>query len=61
MLVLVSPANMTKTKKWLTKTLKRSLHQHNQNQKMVNQNVKTVTNHNKMVAILLFFAIWLPH
>jgi len=61
MLVLVSPGKITKTTKWLTKTLKQSLHQHDQNKNAVNQNVKTVTNCNRMVAILLFFAIWSPH
>jgi len=61
MLVLVSPGKITKTTKWLTKTLKRSSHKHDQNQDAVNQNIKTVTNCNKMVAISLFFAIWLPH
>jgi len=61
MLVLVSPGKFTKTIKWLTKTTKWSSHQHDQNPNAVNQNIKTVTNYNKMVAILLFFTIWLPH
>jgi len=61
MLVLVSPGKFTKTTKWLTKTIKWSSHQHDQNPNAVNQNTKAVTNCNEMVAISLFFALWLPH